>query len=794
MDGNGAARAWPRSRPNDEAGWVSASVGGKYLSRLAPWAPGGPAGEALEMAPAALELGMTSKGLAPGPPATAWAVPASVPGHSARRSLARPEDVLQLYSQRFLRGLGLQDSLATPQATAADQAHPLRQRLGALQGPRGSKQPCSAQGLGKRCTGRGFQSGPGNPLPTEGQSAAQQLLQQLREEEAARHRADAATKRQQHLELGIGWRASHIPRNLTPARRLDCGFAAHGMVCVVLQEEMPASCTLRLAPTLEPAAAVRLEYLMLALQVRRSAGREPRFSLDPAPLPAEGLSDDPGKRRQVKCFEPAWLAGTSVGEVMFQADYLLKELSMGERPQPVLGMRSCYDLSLDGGLDKAWSGREWIVVRKADVQLSEDGVLVPSVKMGVEAREQRTMPDGTVCDARITRAEHPLVRYAEAFTHNFDLIAERTSAIFHLRELAKASVLAKFLIEADVQLDESWFGTAPEGGTETPEEIPQLWSERCHRTIRVKDGALVDSSEEGPSIIGIYGGVQLDLTYGMSGPDGMRLLQLVPQYGAAVAEPGAPGAPAAPSPLRELKARRKALQLARRGPRLLFTAKVPQGVDLSLDDFDFMDARHLPGHCVQPTSDCVPIGKAFWTAVDDPSRSALTGEARTLLSNIFNPKLCDRRMDGDAFTPPSTNASYLDKLRALLHGEEELRRQRRHRFMSTSFIMEDVGPLFPAAWTSTIQLAREELAGEVINESVCVGMLQLDAERSLSRQALTQAQVVFDRQTEDGIHFRIYRPGSMEVRTIQEFEEEEEIVAAFLLPGRGVAAGLAAGE
>ena len=31
-----------------------------------------------------------------------------------------------------------------------------------------------------------------------------------------------------------------------------------------------------------------------------------------------------------KRFSPSWLAGTSVGELMFQADYYLKELAMGE--------------------------------------------------------------------------------------------------------------------------------------------------------------------------------------------------------------------------------------------------------------------------------------------------------------------------------------------------------------------------------------------------------------------------------------------------------------------------------
>ena len=40
------------------------------------------------------------------------------------------------------------------------------------------------------------------------------------------------------------------------------------------------------------------------------------------------------KTQLEKRFSPSWLAGTSVGELMFQADYYLKELAMGEHLVP----------------------------------------------------------------------------------------------------------------------------------------------------------------------------------------------------------------------------------------------------------------------------------------------------------------------------------------------------------------------------------------------------------------------------------------------------------------------------
>merc|ERR1719476_1082974 len=163
---------------------------------------------------------------------------------------------------------------------------------------------------------------------------------------------------------------------------------------------------------------------------------------------------------QVKRFEPEWLLGTSVGDVLFQSDYYLKELSQGAYEQPVVGMRSAFDYSWDEGHDKEWNAREWFVVRKAEVHVSEDNVLIPFVRMGVEAWEQVVGSDGELTDAKVTRPNHPLVRYAEAFTRNFDLIAERKSVVFHLRELAKASVLAKYLVDSGVRVPDAWLAAA----------------------------------------------------------------------------------------------------------------------------------------------------------------------------------------------------------------------------------------------------------------------------------------------------------------------------------------------
>merc|ERR1719328_28334 len=203
---------------------------------------------------------------------------------------------------------------------------------------------------------------------------------------------------------------------------------------------------------------------------------------------------------------------------------------MGEHTQPVLGMKSCHEYSDEDRCETNWNAREWFVVRKAEVQMSEDNALLPSVKMGVEAREQVLGENGFE-DVKTTRANHPLVRYAESFTHNFDLIAERKSVVFHLRELAKASVLAKFLMEQEVEMDDSWFNLAEDSDEACCLEIPQLWNDRARAQIRVQDGKVTNADTEfGKSLHSLYGGVQFGLDkFQLSGAPPVRPACQAPQ-------------------------------------------------------------------------------------------------------------------------------------------------------------------------------------------------------------------------------------------------------------------------
>jgi len=659
-----------------------------------------------------------------------------------------------------------------------------------------------------------YTSGGKKKAMMHGECMAQHMLREMREEEKKRKQKEAELKQSRRAEYEIGWHAGVVPSNVAAAEKLNCGIVPQGMCCLALvEDEASGDITVAVRPTLEPGAAVNLEYLSIALQVRRREGREPLFSLDP--IDPARTSGCPEGSMQEKRFEPEWLAGTSLGEVMFQADYHLKELSMGEYEQPVLGMRSCFDYSKEEGTVHAWSAREWFVVRKAEIHISADQVIVPFLKMGVEAREQFITPEGFLEDVPLTRHDHPLVRYAEAFTQNFELISERKSVVHQLREVAKASVLAKYLLESGAQLEESWFNLT--GSLDAPccLEVPQLWNDRFYTEVQVHDGKIKDTLREEDKTMrhGVYGGVDFGIDrFRLAAPSRVaasvvggrvalgapsstlmaasqqRLALGTERAFTRLAGPMAPSAMSmAPSRVasslgvpQRLAAPVSGMSMAAglRAPSgslsMSSALRAPQGVDLSLDQFN-LSAPIMAGGEVQSQDPDLKIGSSFWSSLTHGARSGLTEEDKGLLRDVFNPHLSDRREEGEEFQPPPTGSSYLQKLKELLEAEQDIKHRRREHFLSANFAQDDAGPLFPASWTSTFQ-------GQAASGNAQGGMLQVHdyrTEEAALVGAIRNATPAFDRFAEDGTRYRIYRFGSLEVRTVQEHDGEEEIGVVF---------------
>jgi len=591
---------------------------------------------------------------------------------------------------------------------------------------------------------------------------AQVMSQEAQREEDARVKRENVKKEKNRREYDIGWRMDSVPKSAQWAERMGCKPAPQGLCCLVLDE---ASRTVKVAATAEPSAAVNLEYLLLALKVRKTASREPLFSLDP--VDPQNLEKTPQK----KVYEPSWLAGTSVGDVMFQADYFLKELALGEYDMPVVGMLSVFDWSEMKDKDKSWAGREWYVVKKAEIRMAEDNTLIPHVKMGVEAREQVVTKKGLE-DAPVTLPHHPLKKFADAFTRNFDLIAERRSVVFHLRELAKASAMAKYLIDSKARLDPTWYALADEIVKSTEPEaypqIPQLWNMRGNSRIKLKEGRLVDMVTGGQSNLqAIYGGVEF----------GLDRFELAQRHALQGQKPSVPGVQLAQSGRPMFMPQR--FQLGQR-------PEMPQGVDLNLDKFSLSTEERFAGR-LPPCSGGVGsleaktvLGRAFLQALQQKS-FAVKPEDQSLLLNIFKVPQCDRVEEGDAFIPPDPNLEYLTKVRSLVGEEKTLRERRKQRFSDKSFAVANPGLDFPRSWTPRFQVELEGRVSQTAPTKFGLKKLEVDEafKRGLLENVLPAAAPEFNQVTEDGIVFRIYKIGSLEVRTMQEADEPETIAVVF---------------
>jgi hypothetical protein len=213
-------------------------------------------------------------------------------------------------------------------------------------------------------------------------------------------------------------------------------------------------------------------------------------------------------------------------------------------------------------------------------------------------------------------------------------------------------------------------------------------------------------------------------------------------------------------------------------------ARAPQlqGVDLRLDQFDLSEATRITTEGVpKPLEECVAMGPAFFECLDG-SKQLLSEDDQALLKSVFSPALTDRRSEGDLFVPPNPSASYLRKLRALIKDEDSVRARRKEAFLRTDFSRSNPGSLFPLSWKPTFEVAAESKSegergdGGSFHHALSRELQYLTQESSL-KQLLKDSVPVFDKSSEEGMHFRIYKAGSLEVRTTQDFEGDEVLGA-----------------
>merc|ERR1712217_682514 len=116
---------------------------------------------------------------------------------------------------------------------------------------------------------------------------------------------------------------------------------------------------------------------------------------------------------------------------------------------------------------------------------------------------------------------------------------------------------------------------------------------------------------------------------------------------------------------------------------------------------------------------------------------------------------------------------YVQRLRALVQEETAMQEQRMDHFFSKEFEQDNAGPLFPLSWTSNMEISHEGKCRPQLHPR------QDFAQAHMLEDALESVVPDFDKVTEDGSRFSIYRIGSLEVRTIAEHDSEPVIGAVF---------------
>merc|ERR1719198_449469 len=121
----------------------------------------------------------------------------------------------------------------------------------------------------------------------------------------------------------------------------------------------------------------------------------------------------------------------------------------------------------------------------------------------------------------------------------------------------------------------------------------------------------------------------------------------------------------------------------------------------------------------------------------------------------------------------------------LLLSEKELHHMRKSHFKAANFKISDPGSRFPTSWTSSFAIANNAAVVRAAGGDLQPGLLQarpdFQKDPTLLERMKASASLIFDKMTEDGTRFRIYRAGSIEVRSIEEIGDSEVVGAVFTI-------------
>ena len=170
--------------------------------------------------------------------------------------------------------------------------------------------------------------------------------------------------------------------------------------------------------------------------------------------------------------------GTLAGAIFFEADRIMKCLSVGvdnQKRKPfnsnVPGFQSTFDMHSNGDKSRnnSWH-RFWFVVEHVEMKKSSNGSAFTFGDVKIAVKTELQMP-GAPAGQTIDPVD---MRFAEHLTRNYSEFAKEFPVFARLKELAKISAIASFVVNQNVSLDWGNILETEPMEVDTPETTPSI--------------------------------------------------------------------------------------------------------------------------------------------------------------------------------------------------------------------------------------------------------------------------------------------------------------------------------
>ena len=152
------------------------------------------------------------------------------------------------------------------------------------------------------------------------------------------------------------------------------------------------------------------------------------------------------------------LEGTQIGEDMFIADFLLKQLSLGYKPDNSK-FEIPYQLSSHGLKSFNYSNnnintinrrfsRVSVIIKKMENIIKNNNLFcIDNIQLGVDARQMEISEDGTLKDKKIQDINDQCYIFASKFSELYDIASNIYKCFYRLKEIAGAIAFAKWIYQ-----------------------------------------------------------------------------------------------------------------------------------------------------------------------------------------------------------------------------------------------------------------------------------------------------------------------------------------------------------